>query len=357
MGASRNLFLVRSERGEAARQRGAVSQDAVPGPDGPQRVVAILNPIKTGFTEAKAHLIVECTEAGWPLPVFLETTVADPGRGQALEALEQGADVVIAGGGDGTMREVAEVMVQQGATIPLGIVPLGTGNLLARNLGMTVSSLNGAVRRNVRAALFGWQRRIDTIQITLDGGTPHISLIFSGVGFDAATIGATRDELKKRLGPLGWMAYAEAGLRQLRHSRERIPVTIAIDGGEPEAHEIVSVMVGNGSSIPAGIEFVPGALLDDGGMDVIVVAPANLREWARVAAKVVMRHRWDVSQLQYRRCQSVEIYSQSPLEAELDGDPRGAATRIVAEILPASLMVRTPPPGSPSQAWAALDGG
>lgn len=344
MSTPKTFFLKRNQPG-AAQQRlsGAVSQGAVPGPAGPQRVVAILNPIKAGYTEAKAHVIVECTEAGWPLPTFFDTTIADPGRGQALAALDDGADVVIAGGGDGTIREVAETLIQQDAATPLGIVPLGTGNLLARNLGMTVSSLNGAVRRNVQTALFGWHRQIDTICITLDDGAPSISLIFSGVGFDAATIGATRDDLKKRLGPLGWMAYAEAGLRQLRHSRERIPVTIAFDGGDPEAHEIVSVMVGNGSSIPAGIEFVPGALLDDGGLDVIVVTPANLREWARVAAKVVMRHRWDVSQLQYRRCQAVEICAQRPIEAELDGDPCGMATRIVATVLPASLTVRTTP--------------
>ncbi|MGC4193118.1 MAG: diacylglycerol kinase family protein [Thermomicrobiales bacterium] len=315
---------------------------AIPGPEGPQRVVAILNPIKTGYTEAKAHLIVECTEAGWPLPIFLDTTMDDPGRGQALAALERGADVVVAGGGDGTMREVAEVLVQQGGSTPLGIVPLGTGNLLARNLGMSVSSMNGTIHRNVRTALFGWERQIDTIRITLDGEASHISLIFSGVGFDAATIGATRGDLKKRLGPLGWLAYAEAGLRQLRHSRERTPVTIAYDGGEPEARAIVSVMMGNGSSIPAGIEFVPGALLDDGGLDAVVVAPANVREWAHVASKIVMRHRWDISQLQYRRCRTVEIRAETPIAAELDGDPRGTAMRIVAEILPSSLVVRTP---------------
>ncbi|MGC4108182.1 MAG: diacylglycerol kinase family protein [Thermomicrobiales bacterium] len=324
------------------RQRGAVSLAAVPGPEGPQRVVAILNPIKTGYTEAKAHLIVECTEAGWPLPIFLDTTVEDPGRGQALAAMERGADVIVAGGGDGTMREVAETLVQREASTPMGIVPLGTGNLLARNLGMSVSSLNGAIHRNVKTALFGWQRQIDTIRITLDDGASHISLVFSGVGFDAATIGATRGELKKRLGPLGWLAYAEAGVRQLQHSRERTPVTIACDGGEPKAHEVVSVMVGNGSSIPAGIEFVPGALLDDGGLDVVVVAPANVREWVRVATKVVTRHKWDVSQLQYTRCRIVEIRAGSPIETELDGDPLGAASRIVAEILPASLTVRTP---------------
>ncbi|MGB3330488.1 MAG: diacylglycerol kinase family protein, partial [Thermomicrobiales bacterium] len=292
-------FLVRNDDGAGARLRGAISQDAVPGPAGPQRVVAILNPIKSGYTEAKAHLIVECTEAGWPLPVFLDTTIENPGRGQVLEARKLGANVVVAGGGDGTMREVAEVLVQSGADVPLGIVPLGTGNLLARNLGMSVSSTNGAIHRNVRTALFGWERRIDTIAIALDDAPAQISLIFSGVGFDAATINATRDDLKRRLGPLGWLAYAEAGLRQLQHSRERTPVTIAFDGGEPARHEVVSVMIGNGSSIPAGIEFVPGALLDDGGLDVVVVAPANLREWMRVAAKVVMRHRWDVSQLQY----------------------------------------------------------
>ncbi|HWK80742.1 MAG TPA: diacylglycerol kinase family protein [Thermomicrobiales bacterium] len=345
MPAPKKFFLVRNDEGTPARLRGAISGAAHAGPGGPQRVVAILNPIKAGYTEAKAHLIVECTEAGWPLPVFLDTTIEDPGRGQALAALERGADVIVAGGGDGTMREVAEVLVQHGGASPppppLGIVPLGTGNLLARNLGMTVSSMSGPILRNVRTALFGMERRIDTIRITLDGGEPHISLIFSGVGFDAATIGATRDDLKKRLGPLGWLAYAEAGLRQLQHSRARTAVSLTFGDAEPAAYDVVSVMLGNGSSIPAGIEFVPGALLDDGHLDVIVVTPANLHEWMRVATKIVTRHKWDVSQLQYRRCQRVEIRATEPIPTELDGDPHGVATHIVAEILPASLTVRT----------------
>lgn len=342
MVGARNVFQVRKDRGGHALSRQPIS-----GPAGAQRVMAILNPAKNGYTEAKAHLIVECTEAGWPMPTFLDTTVDDPGRGQTETALQRGADVIVAGGGDGTIRSVAEVLVQRTSRVPLAVLPLGTGNLLARNLGMPVS--NGQLQRNVRTALFGWERKIDTVRMTamLDGSgadVSHVSLIFSGVGFDAEMIGATRGGLKKRLGPLGWLAYAEAGLRQVQGTRERIPVTIAYDDGEPEAYEVVSVMIGNGSSIPGGIEFVPGALLDDGGLDVVVVAPASLHDWARVATKLITRHKWDVSQLQYRRCRRAEIRASQPVPAQLDGDPIGTTQSVVAEILPASLTVRSEPP-------------
>jgi diacylglycerol kinase (ATP) len=342
MSTSRKAFLVRRERNGKALSRRPVS-----GPAGAQRVVAILNPAKNGYTEAKAHLIVECTGAGWPMPTFLDTTVEDPGRGQAEAALGRGVDVLVAGGGDGTIRAVAEVLVERKSRVPLAVLPLGTGNLLARNLGMPVS--NGQVQRNVRTALFGWERKIDTVRMTAtldDSGVEvsHVSLIFSGIGFDAAMITATRGSLKKRLGPLGWLAYAEAGLRQVQGTRERIPVTISYDGGDPESHDVVSVMIGNGSSIPAGIEVVPGALLDDGGLDIVIVAPASLHDWARVAAKLVTRHKWDVSQLQYHRCQRAEIRSANPVPAQLDGDPLGTTRLVVAEILPGSLTVRSEPP-------------
>lgn len=339
---ARNVFQVRKERGGRA-----VSRRPSSGPAGAQRVVAILNPAKHGYTEAKAHLIVECTEAGWPMPVFLDTTVEDPGRGQAETALREGVDVLVAGGGDGTIRAVAEVLVQRQSRVPLAVLPLGTGNLLARNLGMPVS--NGQLAQNVRTALFGWERKIDSVRLTVmrddsDEDVSHISLIFSGIGFDAEMLGATRGSLKRRLGPLGWLAYAEAGLRQVQGTRERIPVTISYDDSEPEAHEVVSVMIGNGSSIPAGIEFVPGALLDDGGLDIVIVAPASLHDWARVAAKLVTRHKWDVSQLQYHRCKRAEIRAARPVPAQLDGDPIGSTRMVLAEILPASLTVRTEPP-------------
>lgn len=341
MPTSNRAFLVRKGGGSA------LSRQAVSGPAGAQRVVAILNPVKSGYAEAKAHLIVECTEAGWPIPRFLDTTPEDPGREQTEAALRHGADVIVAGGGDGTIRPVAEVLVQRKSRVPLAVLPLGTGNLLARNLGMPVS--NGQIQQNVRTALFGWERKIDTVRMTAvldDSGeeVSHVSLIFSGIGFDAEMLGATRGSLKKRLGPLGWLAYAEAGLRQVQGTRERIPVTISYDGGEPEAHDVVSVMVGNGSSIPAGIEFVPGALLDDGGLDIVIVAPASLHDWARVATKLVTRHKWDVSQLQYRRCQRAEIRTARPVPAQLDGDPIGTTQSVVAEILPASLTVRSAPP-------------
>src|SRR5699024_2146563 len=97
-----------------------------------QQAALVINPTKAGADEARRLLLRISRENGWEDPLILETTEDDPGRGPAEEAVAAGVDVVIAGGGDGTVRAVADALV--GTDVALGILPLGTGNLLARNL-------------------------------------------------------------------------------------------------------------------------------------------------------------------------------------------------------------------------------
>ena len=92
-------------------------------------------------------------------PRFFETTAEDPGYSQARAALDYGADVVLVGGGDGTVRVVAESLAR--TDVAMGLIPLGTGNLLARNIDLDVDDLHG----NVQTALFGHQRYIDTARM------------------------------------------------------------------------------------------------------------------------------------------------------------------------------------------------
>ncbi|NVP72783.1 acylglycerol kinase family protein, partial [Vibrio cholerae O1 biovar El Tor] len=86
------------------------------------------------------HTTLACRKAGWPQPRFFETRADDPGTSMTREALEWGADVVLAAGGDGTVRTVAEVLAGTGT--PLGLIPMGTGNLLARNLGAHLDDIH-----------------------------------------------------------------------------------------------------------------------------------------------------------------------------------------------------------------------
>ena len=135
----------------------------------PQRVAVVVNPIKALADVARDSVIIACRKAGWADPVFYETEADDPGFSMARRAVEQGADVVLAAGGDGTIRAVGESLA--GGDVPLGLVPLGTGNLLARNLEADLADPH----HSVDVALFGSERSIDTVVMHLELSLIHIS--------------------------------------------------------------------------------------------------------------------------------------------------------------------------------------
>ena len=122
-----------------------------------RRAAVVVNPAKSGGQALKGAIFRLCETQGWAEPLWLETTVEDPGAGQAREALEAGVDVVIAAGGDGTVRCVAEVLAGTGT--PMGLVPLGTGNLLARNLGVDITDPVSACYDVLNGSEQGHRRR------------------------------------------------------------------------------------------------------------------------------------------------------------------------------------------------------
>jgi hypothetical protein len=176
----------------------------------------VVNPTKAE-PGTREEIIAVCTGLGWAEPLWLETTVDDPGTGQAAEAVERGADVVLACGGDGTVRAVAEALV--GTGVAMGLVPAGTGNLLARTIGTPLQDIGAAAR----VALSGDDRKIDVGRIRVDGADDeHVFLVMAGTGFDAAIMANTPEALKVRVGPL---AYVISGLRAIRGRRTRVRLT------------------------------------------------------------------------------------------------------------------------------------
>ena len=113
----------------------------------------ILNPVKVDADALRAAIAAEPAAADWAETLWYETTEADPGGGQAKQALEAGADLVIAAGGDGTIRAVAEVL--GGTSTSLALLPSGTGNLLARNLDLTLDDMEHSIRTSPSTASTG----------------------------------------------------------------------------------------------------------------------------------------------------------------------------------------------------------
>ncbi|WP_077488259.1 diacylglycerol kinase family protein [Sinomonas mesophila] len=315
--------------------RSAVAEPATAPAPGPQQIAVVLNPVKDRAQEARVLVEAACRGAGWPAPLVFETIATDPGHSMVRDAIAAGADVVIACGGDGTVRVVAEGLA--GTDVPMGLVPLGTGNLLARNLDLDVTRLAHCVH----TAVFGRQRRIDTASMRLANSetgevSTHTFLVIAGVGMDAEVLGDMNEDLKKAV---GWIAYTEAGIRHMP-GRARKRVEIALDGADFQARRVRAVLFANCSKLPGGVDFIPEAYIDDGVLDVVVMSPRSLIGWVSMYVKVLVQHKRQLAVMASYGAREVTIRSAEPIQTQVDGDVTGAATEIRVEVHPANLLVR-----------------
>lgn len=301
----------------------------------PRRIALVLNPSKSGAEAIRAEATAAVAEAGLPELAVFETTVEDPGAQMARDAIEAGADVVMAAGGDGTVRSVAEQLV--GTETTLAIVPMGTGNLLARNLKLPLDDR----RACINTAIHGATREIDTVTIKLEGTngevTKNTSLVIAGAGIDAEVMGDTRDDLKAKA---GWLAYGEAGMRHLPGQRKEI--SVSLDGGAPQKRKVRSVMVANCGELTAGMDFVPEARFDDGLLDVVLLSPRHVGDWVRIAAKTVTKSKHRIPVMETHQATRCRVVLHEPMAAQLDGDAIMEVRSIDARVKPDSLRVQMP---------------
>ncbi|OLB78148.1 MAG: diacylglycerol kinase [Actinobacteria bacterium 13_2_20CM_2_71_6] len=306
-----------------------MTEAAAPAPDkagvGGPRSAVVVNPSKVIDLDGhRREICAALAEAGWPEPMWWETTPEDPGCGQASQAVQSGAEVVFACGGDGTVMACATSLA--GTEVALAILPSGTGNLLATNM-----ALPSAVPDGIRVAVEGARRRIDLGTC----GRTYFT-VMAGMGFDAQMIDATSERLKARL---GWPAYVLAAVRHLRHRPMR--VRIRLDGGTPLRRRARTVLVGNVGKLQGGIPLLPDAQPDDGWLDVAVLTPHTIGHWLAMAWGVLRRQR-DVARMETYRARRVEIFSDRPQPRELDGDLIEPARSMEVTIRPAALWLCVP---------------
>ncbi|HKR51459.1 MAG TPA: diacylglycerol kinase family protein [Pseudonocardiaceae bacterium] len=307
--------------------------DTLPGCPLPAVVVNPSN-IKD-VTRVRTQITTVCRELGWAEPLWLETSVEDPGGGQTRSALAAGADVVLACGGDGTIRHVAQVLAGSGTA--LGLLPMGTGNLLARNLALPLGDPAGAAR----IGLSGVNRRIDVGQVRFDDHEEQVFLVMAGMGFDAAIMAGAHHGAKARLGPL---AYFIAGARALR--RRRVSIVLTVDG-QPKLHcQVRTVVVGNCGKLLAGLVLLPAAKMDDGLLDVVILAPRRVIGWLAVTGRVLARRRHGHRIVQHWQGGTVLIAAEKPEQAQLDGDPVGEVRMLRMRIDRGALLVRVQAAGN-----------
>jgi len=284
--------------------------------------------VNGSLVRGDGHLLALCREAaaryGWRAEVFV-TDKAEAGVSAACWAALDGADLVVAVGGDGTVRGCAEGLA--GTGVPLGVVPHGTANLLARTL---------RIPRQPRAALAvaldssGVDRTID---LAVADGVPFTAM--AGMGLDAAVVAGTK--LKHQF---GWLAYAMSGAVHL--ALPPVKFTIRLDDGAPIEREARAVVAGNSGLLPGGVSLLPDARLDDGLLDVGVLAPHGPFGWPRLAARVLTHsHRQD-RMLERFKARKVEIAAQALLPREVDGELVTAGHALTVAIAPSALTVRMP---------------
>ena len=324
-----------------------------------QVVAFVANPSKSDVPALKAAVLRARDAQGYPEPLWFETTIEDPGVGQTRAAVAQGADVVVAIGGDGTVRAVAEALV--GTGVPMGLMPLGTGNLLARNLDLPLSDPLAAMRIALegrdRTIDVGWLRvlrwesdiddavteAVDDLPDEEDLPRDHIFLVIAGLGFDAAMVADTDEQLKRRV---GWIAYFVSGMRHLHGRRTRMHVRL--DDQPMTTTRLRSLLIGNCGKLPGGITLLPDAVLDDGWLDVAAIdTRGGIAGWAQLFGEVMMQGagmRNDlpakIGRIDHTRAQEVRVVVQGGEHVQVDGDIVGRVTELSARVDHAALVVR-----------------
>ncbi|MFN8046828.1 MAG: diacylglycerol kinase family protein [Dermatophilaceae bacterium] len=326
-------------------------------PPPPKRAAVVVNPTKVeSMTELRAQLEAAMLAQEWAPPLVLETTAEDPGLGQTEAALAEGVDLVCAMGGDGTVRAVAQALA--GSTTPMGLLPAGTGNLLARNLLLPLFSLDEAVA----VATGGRNRHVDVGWITLDpvaedepateseeavvtATSRRAFLVMAGIGFDAHVMEATSEEFKARVGVA---AYFAQGAKHI--FRPRFTTTLVMDGGAPVTCKARTILAGNCGRLTGGITLMPDAVVDDGELNVVAITAKGIYGLAGAATHILARKPESHAQLDRWTARTLEVTVEDPQKVEIDGDVIGEARHALIEVEPRSLVVRvsTAVPATPT---------
>ncbi|QDP94954.1 phosphatase PAP2 family protein [Microlunatus elymi] len=288
----------------------------------PARVVDWVGFRRTVDYELRTH--------GWAEAMWLETRVDDPGREMTRRAIDSGADLVIAAGGDGTVRVVAAEI--EGTGIPLGVIPAGTGNLLAKNLGIPLDS-----RAAIDVALTGKDRPIDIVQVTIDDDRVDHFAVMAGIGIDAVILQDTNPDLKRAVGSA---AYFVSAARNANHPA--LHATITVDDREPIRRRAHVLVLGNVGFLQANIPLIPDAKPDDGLLDLLIASPRRPTDWVKLITHVLTRRDRDLKELDRITGSKIKIDVVEGDHFELDGDPAGECHSMLAEVLPGALVIRTP---------------
>ena len=296
------------------------------------RALLIANPAAARTAPIAVNAILTTLRgAGWEVEAL-----ATGGPGDARHLAEYGVrekvDVVAVFGGDGTAMQAAAALV--GTDVALGVIPGGTGNLLAGNLRIPASPARAA-----RALVRARPRLFDLGRMERPAG-PQYFAVACGAGYDARVMAGTLSEHKRRW---GMAAYVATTLRLMSELRSTLH-SITIDGVEYEANAAMVLVANCGEVIPPFVKLGPGITPDDGLLDVVVVRADNFPQSLRAV--------WDLLRLRpgtsgpdayvgHVRGREVKVETDRPQPVQLDGEP-GGTTPFTASVVPGAIQIMVP---------------
>ncbi|OKL49511.1 hypothetical protein BSR29_00690 [Boudabousia liubingyangii] len=324
----------------------------------------IYNPVKISDLDRFQAVCKEAAQRNkFDRVEFVPTTEDEPGSTQAAAAVSEGVDRVIAAGGDGTVRLVAGALA--GTEVEFGILPLGTGNLYARNVKIPIDNLEASAQvafgRQISARDIAWLEasdqdtaqdgphdlpsRPDLVAPMADGRHPF--LVISGLGFDAQMMADTDTRWKEKI---GWGAYVAAGVKHAFD--DRLHVTLSVDDGQTVRKlSVKSLFFANCGRLPGGANLVPDALSDDGLLDICAMdVQKGVIGWAALGFQVLAQNfgrKGNANKLQpgglsFLQGKKVQTSTKVARPVQVDGDPIGSYRRLSITVDPGALKVACP---------------
>jgi diacylglycerol kinase (ATP) len=282
-----------------------------------RRCAVVYNPIKVS-EKLQDAIKQQAIATNWTDSIWLATPEEDPGPAITAEVVSA------------TIRIVADRLA--GSRIPMAVVPVGTGNLLARNLDIPLTEAEAL------AVAFGqYTRDIDLIKMTVDSVPSEHFAVIAGLGVDAMIMEETSPDLKDAIGAGAYFIAAAKAL-----GRTPIHMWITLDDHRPVHRYAMICAIGNVGRLAGNLTLIPGARPDDGRLDVYVASPRRVNHWLRTLRRLATRRPRHDDRVDQWQAHRVEVRLRHPDPYQLDGDVIGDCRSLRAEVAPKALTVCVP---------------
>jgi YegS/Rv2252/BmrU family lipid kinase len=287
--------------------------------------VAVVAHAGKSFGGGLAELRRALESEGVTDPMWIEVPKSRFAPKQVKRALDDGAELLFIWGGDGMVQRSIDAMA--GSPTPLAILPAGTANLLATNLGIPQD-----IGRAVGIGLRGERRSLDVGRFNGERFA-----VMAGSGFDAAMIEQADGKLKDRLGRV---AYVWTGSQNLR--AKPFKAKIAVDGVPWYAGDASCILFGNVGQLFGGVEVFQDARPDDGRLEVGVVKAEGIADWMRTITRTAVGHPERSPLVQTTTAEKIKVKLNRKVLYEVDGGDREKVRAFTVKVQPAAITICVP---------------